>query len=82
MMAMAKVSVKKMAIAAGVEDKQAKIVVVYFRKIIFIPFLDNLLLQLLSHLDGGSEAALLGPLLIPVNLHKLNRASKDKVLKH
>ena len=88
MTAMAKVSGEKMAIPRRCgrqtlrSNVQAKTPVGYFRRAIIIPFLDNLLQQLLSHFDGVSEAALLGLLLIPANLHRLDRTSKDKVLKH
>lgn len=54
----------------------------YFRRTVFIPFLDNLLQQIDTRFNGLTEAALLGLLLIPVNVHKLDSPSKEKLIRH
>jgi len=51
--------------------------VAYFRRAIFLPFLDNLLEQINTRFNGLSEAALLGRLLIPANLQQLDESSQD-----
>ena len=56
--------------------------VAYFRRAIFLPFLDNLLEQINIRFNGLSEAALLGLLLIPANLQKLNKSSEEKLTQH
>ena len=61
---------------------KAKTPVTYFRRTSFLPFLDNLLQQLLTRFNGISEAALLGLLLIPANLQKLDESSQEKLLQY
>jgi len=56
--------------------------VAYFRRAIFLPFLDNLLEQINTRFKGQSEAALLGLLLIPANLQQLNESSQEKLIQH
>ena len=57
--------------------------VAYFRRAIFLPFLDNLLEQINTRFNGLSEAALLGLPLIPANLQQLiNESSQEKLIQH
>jgi len=56
--------------------------VAYFRRALFLPFLDNLLEQISTRFNGLSEAALLGLLLIPANLQQLNESSQEKLIQH
>ena len=75
MTAMAKVSGEKMVIPHRCgrqtlrSNVQARTPVGYFRRVIFIPSLYNLLHQLLSRFGGVSEAVLLGLLLILAKPH-------------
>jgi len=63
-------------------NTNARTPVAYFRRAIFLPFLDNLLKQINTHFNGRSEAALLGLLLIPANLQQLNESSQEKLIQH
>lgn len=48
----------------------------------FFPFLTTLLQQIKTRFNELSEAALLGLLLIPANLQKLQKSSQEKVIQH
>lgn len=63
-------------------NTNARTPVAYFRRAIFLPFLDNLLEQINTRFNGLSEAALLGLLLIPANLQQLNESSQEKLIQH
>ncbi|XP_068680734.1 52 kDa repressor of the inhibitor of the protein kinase-like [Montipora foliosa] len=63
-------------------NTNAKTAVAYFRRTIFLPFLDNLQQQMNTRFNALSEAALLGLLLIPSNLQKLDKCSQEKLIQH
>jgi len=57
-------------------NTNARTPVAYFRRAIFLSFLDNLLEQINTRFNGLSETALLGLLPIPANLLQLNESSQ------
>lgn len=61
---------------------QSKGPLAYFRRSIFVPFLDGLLDQMANRFSGLSKSAVFGLLLIPVNLDKLDKSSSSKVIQH
>ena len=63
-------------------NTNAKTPVAYFRRTLFLPYLDNLLQQMNTRLNALSEAALLGLLLISSNLQKLDKCSQEKLIQH
>ena len=52
----------------------------YFRRTIFIPFLDGMLNQLRDRFQGMSALAIQGLILIPSNFQKLDETMKDKLV--
>jgi len=77
-----KVSIPRTFGRQTLRNTNARTPVAYFRRAIFLPFLDNLLEQTNTRFNGRSEAALLGLLLIPANLQQLNESSQEKLIQH
>ena len=61
---------------------KAKKTITYFRRAIFLPFLDSLLQQLQNRFEGLSVHALQGLLLIPSNLEKLEETPEKLLVQH
>jgi len=56
---------------------EADSIATYYRRSVFIPFLDDLVSQLHDRFEGLSSHALQALLLLPVNLSRLWRSSVD-----
>lgn len=62
------------------DNVKGKKATTYFRRAIFIPFVDSLILQLHDRFKGMSERALQGLILIPSNLNNISDESIEKLL--
>lgn len=86
MLAMAKVAKVKLSIPrrCGKQTKRnnmkGKNPITYYRRTLYVPFVDGLVQQLRDRFQGMSAHALQGLLLIPTNLEKLDDECQQKLL--
>jgi len=77
-----KVSIPRTFGRQTLRNTNARTPVAYFRRTIFLLFLDNLLEQTNTRFNGRSEAGLLELLLIPANLQQLNESFQEKLIQY